>query len=253
MIKTLRFKDETSDKFWRVETAGCELVVNWGKTGTAGRYDIKEFGTAEQCEKQVEKLVASKQKKGYIDMPEFDAAQHLYFDTDDYGPHPLTSHPLFRTYFFNELYYDCYDEEAPFGSDEGSDTLHVLQEVLRKRPKQMLADFPQMLIEIEWGLTYLPPKAEQTDAELREQASQQYNGLPGERELLQTDQVILATAFGQVKTMGKLDATLQELAFLSLNRLERMYRLLWNWKKTESPYFVAILRSDLTRFVIREE
>lgn len=253
MIKNLRFKDQKSDKFWRVETAGCELVVNWGKTGTAERYDIKEFDTAEQCEKQAAKLVASKQKKGYVDMPEFDASQHLYFDIDDYGPHPFTSHPLFRTYFSKALYYDCGDEEAPFGSDEGSDTLHVLQEVLRKQPKQKLADFPKMLIEKEWGLTYLPPKAEQTDAELREQASQQYNGLPGERELLQTDQVILATAFGQIKTMGKLDATLQELAFLSLNRLEKMHRLLWGWEKTEPPYFVEIMRSDLTRFVNREE
>lgn len=52
-------------------------------------------------------------------MQDFDAVHHLYFDTEEYGLHPLTSHPVFRACFSEELYYDCGDEEAPFGSDEG--------------------------------------------------------------------------------------------------------------------------------------
>ena len=31
MQQALRYTDEKSDKFWRIETAGCELVINWGK------------------------------------------------------------------------------------------------------------------------------------------------------------------------------------------------------------------------------
>lgn len=248
MIQTLRYADEKSDKFWRVETSGCQLVIHWGKTGTTGRYEIKEFDSEDECEKQASKLAASKRKKGYAEMPDFDAACHFYFDTDEYGPHPLTSHPLFRRYFSDELYYDCGDEEAPFGSDEGSDALHILQDAVRKRPKMNFADFPQFLIEKEWGLTYLPPKPEQTEDELREQAAQTYNTLPGSQEILQTDQIILAVAFGQIKIMGKLDAALQKLAFLSLDRMERLYRLLWDWKEAEAPYNIAIMRRDLTRF-----
>lgn len=63
MIQTLRYIDEKSDKFWHIETANCEMMINWGKTGTAGRYEIKEF------------------------------------DTDEYGPHPLTSHPISSIFF----------------------------------------------------------------------------------------------------------------------------------------------------------
>lgn len=249
MKRALRYMNEKSDKFWRIETAGCELVINWGKTGATGRYEIKEFDTEDECGKQASKLVMSKVKKGYTDMQEFDEMQHLYFDTDEYGLHPLTSHPVFRTCFSDNLYYDCGDEEAPFGSDEGNDTLHVLEEVIRKQHKMCLADFPQFLIEKEWGLTYLPPKSEQTDDELKIQAAKTYDGLPGNQELLQTDQVILATALGQIKIMGKLDKALQKLAFRSLLRMEKMYRLLWNWNKEEMPYNISIMQRDLTQFI----
>lgn len=248
MKRTLRYADEKSDKFWRIETADCALVTNWGKTGTSGRYEMKEFETAEACETQAAKLAAAKIKKGYTDMPDFDAMQHFYFDTDEYGLHPLTSHPIFRQFFSDALYYDCADEEAPFGSDEGNDTLHILEEMVRKRPKMHFADFPKWLIEKEWELTYFPHASAQTDAALQAQAAQTYHNLSGAQMLLQTDQVILSTAFGQIKIMGKLDSALQALAFQSLVRMERMYRLFWNWNKAEPPYAIAIMQRDLTQF-----
>ena len=43
MIEALHFKDEKTDKFWFVETLVCEMMVNYGKTGTTGKYKIKEF------------------------------------------------------------------------------------------------------------------------------------------------------------------------------------------------------------------
>lgn len=252
MVQTLGYKDEKSDKFWRIETSGCEMMTNWGKTGSSGCYEVKEFDTKDECEKQALRLAAAKKRKGYAEMPGFDPLQHYYFDTEEYGLHPLTSHPNFRRYFSDELYYDCGDEEGPFGSDEGSDTLHSLQEAFRKHPDMSFADFPQLLVEKDWGLTYFPPKPEQTDDELRAQAAQTYNMLPGDQELLQTDQVILATALGQIKIMGKLEESLQESAIQSLARMERMHRLLWNWNQAEPPYNIAIMRRDLTEFVNRK-
>lgn len=249
MKQTLHYIDEKSGKFWRIETDGCALVLNWGRTGTTGRYEIKEFATEEECEKQAVKLAASKTKKGYINMPDFNAMQHFYFDTDEYGLHPLTSHPLFRSFFSDDLYYDCGDEEAPFGSDEGNDTLHFLEEALKKRPRMCVADFPRSLIEKEWGLTYFPHDSEQTEEQLKAQATRTYQGLPGEQEILQTDQVILAAALGQIKIMGRLEPALQESAFCSLIRMERMYRLLWNWEQQELPYAISIIRRDLTQWV----
>lgn len=63
MIQALHFKDEKSDKFWFIETLDCELMVNYGKTGATGKYEIKEFDTIEECEKEALKLVNSKKKK----------------------------------------------------------------------------------------------------------------------------------------------------------------------------------------------
>ena len=40
MIQALYFKDEKSNKFWFVETLNSEMMVNYGKSGTNGRYEI---------------------------------------------------------------------------------------------------------------------------------------------------------------------------------------------------------------------
>lgn len=249
MIQTLRYQDEKSDKFWRLETSGRALVINWGKTGANGRYEIKQFVSEEECEKNAAKLAAAKQKKGYVETPNFDVIKHDYFDTDEYGLHPLTSHPLFRQYFSDELYYDCANDDAPFGNDNGSDALYCLQELLRKRPNMPVLDFPKLLIEKDWGLPYLPPKPNQTDKKLKEQAAQQVSGLPDGDCLFMNDQVILATALGQIKITGHSDAALTKLAFLSLSRMERLYRLLWKWEKKEAPPHIALMQRDLTAFV----
>ena len=148
MQQTLRYTDAKSDKFWRIETLANQFVVNYGKYGTNGRYEIKEFDSPAECEKQAQKLAAAKQKKGYA--PAELPAGHLYFDDEEYGLNPLTSHPLFRQYFADEdTYYNECDEETPFGNDNGADTFYSLQEAFRKaRPK--LLDFAHHVIEKEW-------------------------------------------------------------------------------------------------------
>lgn len=249
MKKFLRFVDERSNKFWRVETADCEMLVNYGKAGTTGRYEIKEFDSEEECEKNAAKLLGSKLKKGYREMDDFDEIEHLYFDDEEVGLHPLTSHPYFRHYFSDEMYYDPCDEEAPFGSDEGHDTFMALQEQLRKNPQANIVEFPRKLIEKDWELTYLPPIPNQSDEELKAQVAKEYNGLPGDQELLQSDQVILATALGQIKIMGKVDVEVKNLAFASLERMERLYRLIWNWKEEQSPHHIFRMREDLKKFM----
>ncbi|STM15014.1 WGR domain protein [Escherichia coli] len=60
--------------------------------------------------------------------------------------------PNFQCHFTDPLYMCCWDEESPFGSDEGADALNVLENSLRKEPDLDCADFPQMLIETMWGM-----------------------------------------------------------------------------------------------------
>ena len=211
MIEALHYKDEKSDKFWRVETSGCMMLVNWGRTGTNGRWQMTEYDTEENCEKAASKLVSSKKKKDYKEMPEFDSKAQTYFDIDEYGPHPLTSHQL------------------------------------EYKPGMDFAAFPKHLMEEEWGLVYLPPVMGQTDDELKEQAAKMYD-FPGDEQMHMSDQVITATALGQIKITGKIDKDMLNMLLLSLDRTERMYSVLPGYEEYNMPYGIEIIKRDINKF-----
>lgn len=210
--KAYRFIDGKSDKFWRIEYDGSMLAVNYGKTGTTGKYQVKEFDCQEECEKEVKKLIASKMKKGYQPYLEFPYDEHHYFDDDEIGLHPLTSHPNYRANFTDGYYYDCVDEEAPFGSDEGSDTLSQISEDIRKNKSFDFSGFPKKLVEEYWGMTYLPP-----DNIARESVMQLAKD--DADNLTQSDMVTYAAAFAQIKITGRVDAKLKAAAMSSIQRL----------------------------------
>ncbi len=67
----LTYKDGKSDKFWQIETQGNSFRVTYGKTGTAGTSQTKEFNSETTCLKEGEKLVAEKKKKGYVESTDF--------------------------------------------------------------------------------------------------------------------------------------------------------------------------------------
>ncbi|WP_337912558.1 WGR domain-containing protein [Paenibacillus arenosi] len=52
MKQAYTFHNEKSSKFWWIEYSGCDYVVNYGKSGSAGKYEIKEFDSEEQCAEQ---------------------------------------------------------------------------------------------------------------------------------------------------------------------------------------------------------
>jgi len=59
------FKDDKSDKFWEVDLKGSDLHLRWGKTGSAGQSQVKNFESEEKAQKEYDKLIAEKTKKGY--------------------------------------------------------------------------------------------------------------------------------------------------------------------------------------------
>lgn len=63
----LEFEEGTSSKFWRARTEGQTLYVNYGKIGSAGQTQVKDFGDAATATKEYNKLVNEKRKKGYVD------------------------------------------------------------------------------------------------------------------------------------------------------------------------------------------
>ena len=63
----LEFEEGTSSKFWRARVDGSTLYTNYGKIGTAGQTSVKDFGDAGTAQREYDKLVREKRKKGYQD------------------------------------------------------------------------------------------------------------------------------------------------------------------------------------------
>ncbi|BEC71906.1 hypothetical protein VEE57_36220 [Escherichia coli] len=96
MKKRFIYHDEKSNKFWWIDYEGDSLAVNYGKVGSIGKFQTKEFDNEEQCLKEASKLIAAKMKKGYQEDPKFNFMDRYYFDDEEIGLHVKTSHPNFQ-------------------------------------------------------------------------------------------------------------------------------------------------------------
>ena len=62
-----------SNKFWRIEQTDNSYTVTWGKIGTDGRTNDKTFSSADDCGREVEKLIKEKISKGYHEVSDYDS------------------------------------------------------------------------------------------------------------------------------------------------------------------------------------
>ncbi len=65
--RTFHFTEGSSSKFWAISLDGNSHTVQWGRIGTNGQTQTKEFASEEAAHTSYEKLVAEKVKKGYIE------------------------------------------------------------------------------------------------------------------------------------------------------------------------------------------
>ena len=63
----LVFEEGTSSKFWRARVENKTLYVNYGKIGSNGQTQVKDFGDAAAATAEYDKLIREKRKKGYLD------------------------------------------------------------------------------------------------------------------------------------------------------------------------------------------
>jgi predicted DNA-binding WGR domain protein len=59
--------EDGSNKFWEVAVQGAELTVRFGRVGTKGQTQTKAFASADAALREQDKLIRSKQAKGYIE------------------------------------------------------------------------------------------------------------------------------------------------------------------------------------------
>lgn len=65
-LQEYRFEQGGSAKFWRISVVGNELTVNFGRMGSKGQTLIKNFDTQEKAEREANKLIDEKVRKGYL-------------------------------------------------------------------------------------------------------------------------------------------------------------------------------------------
>jgi predicted DNA-binding WGR domain protein len=65
--REFQLRDGTSDKFWKITLDGKATTVNFGRRGTDGQTQTKEWGSEDEAQKSFAKLIAEKTKKGYVE------------------------------------------------------------------------------------------------------------------------------------------------------------------------------------------
>ncbi len=76
-LRAFEFREGTSDKFWVITLDGSTHSVRFGRRGTQGQQQTKEFASAEAARTSYDKLIAEKLKKGYNDTGEGSAKNSL--------------------------------------------------------------------------------------------------------------------------------------------------------------------------------
>ncbi len=69
MRRDFYYQDDRSNKFWTIEVADRTCITTHGRIGSRPRETRKEFPTQDAAQRELEKQVASKLKKGYIEGP----------------------------------------------------------------------------------------------------------------------------------------------------------------------------------------
>ena len=66
MIRRYEFTEGSSKKFWEIELEDEAFTARWGRIGTEGQEKEQSFDSAADARRAADKLIAEKEKKGYV-------------------------------------------------------------------------------------------------------------------------------------------------------------------------------------------
>src|SRR5690349_99848 len=64
-MRRFEYTDDKSAKFWEIQQADTDLNIRWGRIGTAGQSQTKNFADGSKASAAMLKLVNEKLAKGY--------------------------------------------------------------------------------------------------------------------------------------------------------------------------------------------
>src|SRR4051812_28068951 len=68
-MRTFEYSDGKSSKFWNIQLQGQSFTVTFGRIGSKGQTQIKQFPSEDRARAAHDKLIAEKLAKGYRETP----------------------------------------------------------------------------------------------------------------------------------------------------------------------------------------
>jgi uncharacterized protein YfeS len=137
---------------------------------------------------------------------------------DEHDPfnEPELAHPRARELLVEEFFWDCADEEAPFGSDEGHDAYFEYREWRQKHPDAPLIDCLSWILD---GRLDEYSSELCTDEQIRRDVAHPDDAFMADCwDMFTLDATIIATGFGQLLDEGRIDAAAKPYLRVALTR-----------------------------------
>lgn len=137
---------------------------------------------------------------------------------NDHDPfnEPETAHPRARKLMVEEFFWDCVDEEAPFGSDEGSDAYYEFRSWREENKKKNLTACLSWIMGGKLKKYTQEICSDETIKRDLEDPDEAF--LADEYDMFTLDATVIATALGQLLDEGKIDAEAKPYVLVAIHR-----------------------------------
>jgi uncharacterized protein YfeS len=143
---------------------------------------------------------------------------------------PETAHPRARELMAEEFFWDCTDEEAPFGSDEGHDAYYEFRDWRKRNKKKNLTACLSWVMEGKlknYTEDLCSDEAIERDLEAPDEAF-----LADAYDMFTLDTTVIATALGQLLDEGRIDADAKPYVRVAIGRQLHLRVLTSKHRKT---------------------
>jgi uncharacterized protein YfeS len=129
---------------------------------------------------------------------------------------PETAHPRARKLMREEFLWDCVDEEAPFGSDEGADAYYEFRDWRSANKKKDLTACLAWIMEGQ--LRKYTAKLHSDKVIERDLGDPDEAFLADSFDMFTLDATVIATALGQLLDEGKIDSKAKPYVRVAIKR-----------------------------------
>ena len=129
---------------------------------------------------------------------------------------PETAHPRARELMVEPMFWDCLDEAAPFGSDEGSDAYYEWRNWREENPDKPLTECFNWILD---GQLDAYNDALASDEQIERDAQNPGDAFLAEHfDVFTLDTTIIATGLGQLMDEGTIDADAKPFIRVAIKR-----------------------------------